>query len=190
MEKRTAITQKTPISLSLSLSSTMHLPMSRSPINLEEEKGEESKKKSAFVGHAIASSSYNKSSASVAVGLRILIQLSKGESNSVVKPALKLSKPTFRRNQIPASSHEYCFLKSCHLCSKNLSPDKDVYMYRGDQGFCSIECRSRQIYIDEMREIETSTKKMVASFRHCHPNGRRETHALLEEFQHRHKPLS
>ncbi|KAA8540204.1 hypothetical protein F0562_024233 [Nyssa sinensis] len=168
---------------------TMHLPKSRNPINLEGEEGEEiSKKKSGFSDHAYASSYKS----SVAVGLRILIQLSKGESNVglIVKPTLKLSKSTFGRNQIPASSHDSCFLKSCFLCNKNLSPHKDVYMYRGDQGFCSIECRSRQIYLDEMKEIEISTKKMVASFQHCHTSGRRETHLLLEEFQQRHKPLS
>ncbi|PIA43244.1 hypothetical protein AQUCO_02000581v1 [Aquilegia coerulea] len=42
----------------------------------------------------------------------------------------------------------------------------DVYMYRGDQGFCSVECRCRQIYMDEMKELEESTKAMLASSRH------------------------
>ncbi|CAN0877784.1 FCS-Like Zinc finger 18 [Linum grandiflorum] len=40
--------------------------------------------------------------------------------------------------------------KYCNLCSSELSPDKDVYMYRGDQGFCSIKCRDTQIQKDEL----------------------------------------
>uniref|UniRef100_A0ACD5ZPM4 Uncharacterized protein n=1 Tax=Avena sativa TaxID=4498 RepID=A0ACD5ZPM4_AVESA len=44
------------------------------------------------------------------------------------------------------------FLKACSLCRRELSPNKDVYMYRGDQGFCSEECRRNQILIDDARE--------------------------------------
>ncbi|KAF8769421.1 hypothetical protein HU200_006450 [Digitaria exilis] len=44
------------------------------------------------------------------------------------------------------------FLKACSLCRRDLSPSKDVYMYRGDQGFCSEECRWEQIMVDEGRE--------------------------------------
>ncbi|KAL7180562.1 hypothetical protein ACSBR1_043706 [Camellia fascicularis] len=134
----------------------------------------------------------NKSStSSVDVGLRILIQISqsKSKSNFVVKPKFNLKKPTFvTTNRVDPT----CFLKSCHLCNKKLSLDKDVYMYKGDQGFCSVECRERQIYMDEMKEIEESTKKMVASFREScrRASDRCETGALLEQFRQRHKPLS
>ncbi|KAH7865550.1 hypothetical protein Vadar_008095 [Vaccinium darrowii] len=132
------------------------------------------------------------------VGLRILIEISQGKSNFLVvkKPTLKLkTKPTFPTNRIhplPSFSHESnSFLKSCFLCTKELSLDKDVYMYKGDQGFCSVECRDRQIYLDEIKEMEESTKRMAASYRPCRlKNDRRETRALLEQFQQRHKPLS
>ncbi|XP_076932650.1 FCS-Like Zinc finger 14-like [Bidens hawaiensis] len=43
------------------------------------------------------------------------------------------------------------FLNSCHLCNKRLH-GKDIYMYRGEKAFCSPECRSRQIAIDERPE--------------------------------------
>ncbi|EEF46243.1 FCS-Like Zinc finger 13 [Ricinus communis] len=43
------------------------------------------------------------------------------------------------------------FLSSCHLCKKKLH-GKDIYMYRGEKAFCSAECRSRQIMIDERKE--------------------------------------
>ncbi|KAI4369554.1 hypothetical protein MLD38_017981 [Melastoma candidum] len=41
------------------------------------------------------------------------------------------------------------FLDQCFLCRTKLSPGKDIYMYRGDRGFCSEECRCRQILLDE-----------------------------------------
>ncbi|KAI3742145.1 hypothetical protein L1987_59825 [Smallanthus sonchifolius] len=40
------------------------------------------------------------------------------------------------------------FLNSCHLCNKKLH-GKDIYMYRGEKAFCSPECRSGQIAMDE-----------------------------------------
>ncbi|CAH9115939.1 unnamed protein product [Cuscuta europaea] len=43
------------------------------------------------------------------------------------------------------------FLNSCHLCHKKLT-GKDIYMYRGEKGFCSTECRYRQIVMDERKE--------------------------------------
>ncbi|XVE70734.1 hypothetical protein DITRI_Ditri10aG0094700 [Diplodiscus trichospermus] len=43
------------------------------------------------------------------------------------------------------------FLSSCHLCRKKLH-GKDIYMYRGEKAFCSSECRSTQIMIDERKE--------------------------------------
>ncbi|XP_058108670.1 FCS-Like Zinc finger 14-like [Magnolia sinica] len=43
------------------------------------------------------------------------------------------------------------FLSSCYLCRKKLH-GKDIYMYRGEKPFCSIECRYRQIISDECTE--------------------------------------
>ncbi|WOL11572.1 hypothetical protein Cni_G20336 [Canna indica] len=44
------------------------------------------------------------------------------------------------------------FLSYCYLCRKRLH-GKDIYMYRGDKAFCSIECRCQQIVSDEYQEI-------------------------------------
>ncbi|KAM1492719.1 hypothetical protein ACFX13_025225 [Malus domestica] len=99
---------------------------------------------------------------SVAVGLGILVQNSqRNKTNIIEKSALRLSQST------TCSSLEQfsCFLKTCHLCNKGLSLDREVYMYRGDLGFCSIECRNRQIVIDDMKELEASTKQMITSYR-------------------------
>ncbi|CAA2990341.1 uncharacterized protein LOC111374895 [Olea europaea var. sylvestris] len=123
-------------------------------------------------------------------GLRILIQLKNGESNVVFNTASKLINPSFYLNQTQPPSIHSCFLKLCFLCNKHLSLDKEVYMYRGDQGFCSVECRSRQIYIDEMKEIEISTKKVLASMRQRGSSGRCETSSVLEESRQRRRPFS
>ncbi|XP_075493022.1 protein INCREASED RESISTANCE TO MYZUS PERSICAE 1-like [Primulina tabacum] len=44
------------------------------------------------------------------------------------------------------------FLKRCGLCHQSLAPDIDVYMYRGDVAFCSVECRQQRIKQDERKE--------------------------------------
>ncbi|KAL4625170.1 hypothetical protein ACB092_05G005300 [Castanea dentata] len=160
----------------------------KSPFKMEDEVNKQSKQhnKSSYAGQAVSNIG-----TSLAVGLRILTQVSHGESNILVKSALKLTQPTSYPQFPPhlqTKSLESCFLKMCHLCDKELSLDKDVYMYRGDQGFCSIECRNRQIVLDEMRELEASTKNMVASYRHCCNSGRRETQILLQEIGQRHEP--
>ena len=117
------------LSLSLCIINKMLLKF-KSPFKMEDEVNKQSKQhsKSSYAGHAI---SYNNTS--LAVGLRILTQVSHGESNILVKSALKLTQPT-SHPQLPlhlqTKSLESCFLKMCHLCDKELRPDKDVYMYR------------------------------------------------------------
>ncbi|KFK44308.1 hypothetical protein AALP_AA1G241200 [Arabis alpina] len=44
------------------------------------------------------------------------------------------------------------FLRSCSLCKRHLVPGRDIYMYRGDRGFCSLECRQKQITVDERKK--------------------------------------
>ncbi|KAK1276541.1 hypothetical protein QJS04_geneDACA004152 [Acorus gramineus] len=46
---------------------------------------------------------------------------------------------------------EVGFLSHCFLCKKNLH-GLDIFMYRGEKAFCSVECRSYQIQSDEYRE--------------------------------------
>lgn len=56
-------------------------------------------------------------------------------------------KPNRRKNPEPAH-----FLHACFLCKRRLVPGRDIYMYRGDSAFCSIECRHQQILLDERKE--------------------------------------
>jgi hypothetical protein len=44
------------------------------------------------------------------------------------------------------------FLRSCSLCKRRLVPGRDIYMYRGDRAFCSLECRQQQMIQDERKD--------------------------------------
>ncbi|GER30684.1 hypothetical protein STAS_06642 [Striga asiatica] len=41
------------------------------------------------------------------------------------------------------------FLDTCEWCKKKIGEDKDRYMYGSFQVFCSIECRDRQVAVDD-----------------------------------------
>ncbi|XP_078156657.1 uncharacterized protein LOC144552567 [Carex rostrata] len=81
------------------------------------------------------------------VGLRIVIQHHIHGSNIVFKPMVN-----------PCKFKE--LLKACYLCKKVLRPNMDVYMYRGDLGFCSEECRCQQILRDEQIEAASKRKRL------------------------------
>ncbi|XP_019193246.1 PREDICTED: uncharacterized protein LOC109187500 [Ipomoea nil] len=125
------------------------------------------------------------------VGLRILTHhLPQGDHHRPSSNLLLLSALNIRK---PRAPQQPCFLKWCCLCRRALRLDKQVYMYRGDQGFCSVECRSRQILMDERKEIEIATKNRLASLRHRRDGGRRRCDASalkLDEYPHRSKTLS
>ncbi|KAG4954709.1 hypothetical protein AAZX31_14G158300 [Glycine max] len=57
------------------------------------------------------------------------------------------------------------FLRACSLCKRCLVPGHDIYMYRGDNAFCSLECRQQQMNQDERKEkfVMASKKKVVAT---------------------------
>ncbi|KAI5060226.1 hypothetical protein GOP47_0024646 [Adiantum capillus-veneris] len=59
------------------------------------------------------------------------------------------SPPICSRSLVRSSSG---FLKMCNLCGRSLHLGKDVFMYRGDQPFCSAECRYQKIVRDESDE--------------------------------------
>ncbi|CAN4095110.1 unnamed protein product [Withania somnifera] len=44
------------------------------------------------------------------------------------------------------------FLSTCGLCNRRLPPSRDIYMYRGNTAFCSMECRELQMKKDERQE--------------------------------------
>ncbi|WVZ65050.1 hypothetical protein U9M48_014472 [Paspalum notatum var. saurae] len=86
------------------------------------------------------------------VGLQILVQHrhhTRAPSHIVLKQVVLPTAARHRRGPCGGS-----FLRACSRCRRELSPNKDVYMYRGDQGFCSEECRWQQMLADEAREHE------------------------------------
>ncbi|KAK7363328.1 hypothetical protein VNO77_05467 [Canavalia gladiata] len=70
-------------------------------------------------------------------------------NNNINVGVLRRTTPTLiePESSFPTSN----FLSSCHLCGKKLH-GKDIYMYRGEKAFCSPECRSSQIMMDERKE--------------------------------------
>ncbi|MBA0625824.1 hypothetical protein Godav_003581 [Gossypium davidsonii] len=56
------------------------------------------------------------------------------------------------------------FLRSCGLCRRRLVPGRDIYMYRGDTAFCSLECRQQQMNQDEKKDkCSIASKKQAAA---------------------------
>ncbi|KAF8047737.1 hypothetical protein N665_2849s0007 [Sinapis alba] len=57
------------------------------------------------------------------------------------------------------------FLSVCNFCNKKLVVGKDIYMYRGEKAFCSAECRSEEMTIDEEEDLEDSCVGMHGSLK-------------------------
>ncbi|GJZ75994.1 FCS-Like zinc finger 6-like protein [Tanacetum coccineum] len=82
--------------------------------------------------------------------------------NTINKPP---SSPTIvpkihRRNSADYTQTSH-FLKACHLCKRRLITGRDIFMYRGDSAFCSLECRQQQMNQDEKKD-----KCLMASNKH------------------------
>ncbi|CAM6043333.1 unnamed protein product [Sphagnum compactum] len=63
------------------------------------------------------------------------------------------------------------FLDACYFCKRHLADGKDIYMYRGDKAFCSTDCRTQQILLDERHDncavaaLKTTTTSGASSRR-------------------------
>ncbi|XP_020593050.1 uncharacterized protein LOC110033412 isoform X2 [Phalaenopsis equestris] len=44
------------------------------------------------------------------------------------------------------------FLRSCALCQRRLNLGRDIFMYRGEIAFCSLECRQQLMNLEERRK--------------------------------------
>ncbi|KAJ4916162.1 hypothetical protein Rs2_01712 [Raphanus sativus] len=74
----------------------------------------------------------------------------------------RLDTSTAKKRDVLRDSQE--FLSLCCLCKKKLG-GKDIYMYKGDRGFCSKECRSVRIMEDNIDAQHKSTSIEVLSSR-------------------------
>ncbi|KAK4785322.1 hypothetical protein SAY86_002011 [Trapa natans] len=61
----------------------------------------------------------------------------------------KVREGMWMSGRVPASYPFMEFLSSCYACKKSLEIGKDIYIYRGEQAFCSVECRLKEILFDE-----------------------------------------
>ncbi|KAK6930196.1 Zf-FLZ domain [Dillenia turbinata] len=96
------------------------------------------------------------------VGLSIILEGQKSIGNSSKNITQVINKTTMIKTSPPISpssqksSHllpPITFLDQCFLCKQRLLPGKDIYMYKGDRAFCSVECRCRQIFMDEEESV-------------------------------------
>jgi hypothetical protein len=53
-------------------------------------------------------------------------------------------------------------LDACALCSKMLTRNTDIFMYKGDTPFCSQECRYEQMHLDAAYKRQASRKQSQA----------------------------
>ncbi|XP_031474405.1 FCS-Like Zinc finger 6-like [Nymphaea colorata] len=68
------------------------------------------------------------------------------------------------------------FLRCCTLCKRRIGPGRDIYMYKGDTAYCSLECRQQQMNIDERKEkCSMTSMKKKAPPSGCEPSGNGET---------------
>ncbi|KAG5236036.1 hypothetical protein OIU76_010858 [Salix suchowensis] len=111
------------------------------------------------------------------VGLSIVLESreSGGVSSKTPQVISKLTmmminnKPTSPSGSSSSRNHSsHCsfpapaFLDQCFLCGQKLLFDKDIYMYKGDRGFCSKECRCRQIFMDEEETLRQENCSFAA----------------------------
>ncbi|KAB5537369.1 hypothetical protein DKX38_014902 [Salix brachista] len=73
-------------------------------------------------------------------------------------PGFSSSRNHSSRCSLPAPA----FLDQCFLCGQKLLFGKDIYMYKGDRGFCSMECRCRQIFMDEEETLRQENCSFAA----------------------------
>ncbi|GAB2298213.1 zinc-finger of the FCS-type, C2-C2, variant 2 [Dionaea muscipula] len=67
-------------------------------------------------------------------------------SSEVSSPAAKRKKEVLSWSSSSSSSEG--FLRFCHHCKVELGRGKDIYIYRGEKGFCSQECRCQEMLLD------------------------------------------
>ncbi|KAL7116635.1 hypothetical protein ACP275_03G016600 [Erythranthe tilingii] len=71
-------------------------------------------------------------------------------------PAAAAASPRFHRRNSADFVQTAQFLRVCFLCQRRLIPGRDIFMYRGDSAFCSLECRQNQMTQDERKEKKCS----------------------------------
>ncbi|XP_024518030.1 uncharacterized protein LOC112341686 [Selaginella moellendorffii] len=105
------------------------------------------------------------------VGLGFVVAL--GEKNEDLCSAVRLTRSSIARaaqqcarprdKSGSSNSTAPSFLRFCCLCKREIVYGRDIYMYRGIQAFCSLDCRDQQITNDEKQERKNSKPKSSSS---------------------------
>ncbi|CAM0871864.1 unnamed protein product [Alopecurus aequalis] len=109
------------------------------------------------------------------VGLRLIIQSPRHHQQR--PPLAVLRRSSLVRSSPASSSASTCqeslggrpfvgleFLKCCLCCCRKIDGDMDVFVYKGEQAFCSAECRCQHMAREERREIEALIRKRRDAF--------------------------
>ncbi|XP_022722615.1 uncharacterized protein LOC111279826 [Durio zibethinus] len=106
------------------------------------------------------------------VGLSVVLEnqksniISKNTTQVISKTTMSINNNNTRSKVFSSSSQlNYAvpaFLEQCVLCKRKLLPGNDIYMYKGDKAFCSVECRCRQIFMDEEESLRKENCSMAA----------------------------
>ncbi|KAK8580307.1 hypothetical protein V6N12_070587 [Hibiscus sabdariffa] len=92
------------------------------------------------------------------------IQANGGDGGGLDQRLLATVSPRVHRRHSADFMETPPFLRSCCLCRRRLVPGRDIYMYRGDSAFCSLECRQQQMNQDEKKEkCSVASKKQAAA---------------------------
>ncbi|XP_028239971.1 agamous-like MADS-box protein AGL28 [Glycine soja] len=118
-----------------------------SPFRVESQEGKHVNKRRK---HVISFESTN-----MDVGLRLLPQITSSNSTSNV-----LLKSAVRKANQQSIPQDFCFLKTCNLCNKQLSPDKDIYMYRAKTVNAATTQNKKRGKI-EIKEVEQRNRRYV-----------------------------
>ncbi|XP_020228063.1 FCS-Like Zinc finger 15 [Cajanus cajan] len=99
------------------------------------------------------------------VGLSVVLEAQKGCNINKKTPQV-INKTTIMLNKQPSPPPSLpslsTFLHRCFLCGKRLLPGKDIYMYKGDRAFCSVDCRCKQIFMDEEEAMQKEKCSLAA----------------------------
>ncbi|OAY56037.1 FCS-Like Zinc finger 15 isoform X2 [Manihot esculenta] len=101
------------------------------------------------------------------VGLSIVLEAQKGgvddkTTQVISKATAMINKTSCLLSSSSVYPHSSNFLEHCFLCGQKLLPGKDIYMYKGDIAFCSVECRCRQIFMDEEETMRKENCSLAA----------------------------
>lgn len=70
-----------------------------------------------------------------------------GLTTDTLKQRHNKPKERMESSIMPAPSTS--FLEACFLCKRQITPNRDIYMYKGDTAFCSLYCRYRHACQDD-----------------------------------------